>query len=295
MRRLGGLLIALGFLAGCTLSPHDDDVAADDDDASGDDDDATGDDADTGDDDTGDDDTGDDDTTPGDDDDDTTTGPNCVTGSFPGPYTAVPGDPQVKIQLDAVDGVEYSTFHVEFDATPWWGGLQCYNTYYHPPTVIPIYHRMATLQYGNHWCQAGNIFNINMQGPNKNRLNVWVWNVQPGDYGNGCHVYDLVTILDGESMSMPEGDVVPVTIDLDMPSLTMDFQIGSDHYTAPLMADQPLIASASHPLVFILSFDQEPGVHCADENGVEDPGNEQCCWPPSYNWIYEDIAYELCE
>jgi hypothetical protein len=284
------LALGIGCLGACTAAPHDDDATLDDDDATPDDDDATSDDdATAGDDD---DSTGDDDSTTGDDD---TTSPSCVTGSYVGPHSNVPGDPQIKIELPATEGVEYRTFHVEYDVTPWWGGLQCYNTYYHPPTVIPIYHRMATLQYGHHWCQAGNVFNINMQGPNRNQLNVWVWIVQPQDYGNGCHVYDLVTILDGESMSMPEGDLIHVSIDLDLPSLTMSFQIGSDSYSAPLMADQPLIASASHPLVFVLSFDQEPGVHCADENGVEDPANEQCCWPPSYDWAYEDLSYELCE
>lgn len=228
-------------------------------------------------------------------DDDDDTGPTCISGSFPGPHTNVQGAPQFAFEIPAVAGVEYRTFHVEFDTTPWWGDLQCYNTYYHPPTVIPIYHRMATLQYGHHWCQAGNVFNINMQGPNRNQLNVWVWNVEPQDYGNGCHEYDLVDILDGEAMSMPEGDVAHVEIDLDMPNLSMAFQIGADTYDATLLADQPLVASASHPLVFVLSFDQEPGVHCADENGVEDPANEQCCWPPSYDWTYENVAYELCE
>lgn len=231
----------------------------------------------------------------GDDDDDDATEPPCVSGAFPGPHTNIPGNPQFDFEIPAATGVEYSTFHVEFDATPWWGDLQCYNTYYHPPQLIPIYHRMATLQYGHHWCQAGNLFNVNMQGPDRNRVNVWVWNVDPSDYGNGCQDYDLVTILDGGSMSMPGGDLVHVEIDLDMPALTMTMRIGSDTYTAALLADQPLEASASHPLVFVLSFDQEPGVHCADENGVEDPANEQCCWPPSYDWMYEDIAYELCE
>ncbi len=212
---------------------------------------------------------------------------------FGGPFTVVDGTPSFGFELPMQPGVEYTRLEVRFGFDPAdWGG-ECYNPYYDPPKLVPVFHQFLTLRRGVHWCKGGNLGEYALQGPGKDKMVAEVYWRDPPWEGNGCGPEVLpFKIFGGEPTVVPTpGQMNQVELIYDAAGGVIQMTIADQLLNGAPHPDAVLRADEGVPL--ILHFSNSETNECYDAEG--NPSDAAvCCHAPSYGWIFDDIEARLC-
>lgn len=219
--------------------------------------------------------------------------PSCEDLVLGGPFTVTPETPNFSFPLPMTPGVAYSRLEVRFTFDPAdWGGL-CYNPYYQPPKLVPVFHQFMTLRRGEHWCKGGNLGEFALAGPDKNRLIAEVYYQEPPWEGPGCGP-EIVPfeIFGGEHTVFPvQGQANPVELVYDALGGSISMSIAGEVFEGSPHPDAALLATESHPIVLNFSFSESN--ECYDAEG--NPSDQAvCCHAPSFGWSFDAIEVRLC-
>lgn len=220
--------------------------------------------------------------------------PVCEDLVLGGPFTVAPETPNFSFPLPMTPGVAYSRLEVRFTFDPAdWGGM-CYNPYYNPPKLVPVFHQFMTLRRGEHWCKGGNLGEFALAGPDKNRLIAEVYYHDPPWEGPGCGP-EIVPfeIFGGEHTVLPvQGQANPVELVYDAAGGAISMAIAGEVFEGAPHPDAALLATESHPIVLNFSFSESN--ECYDAEG--NPSDQAvCCHAPSFGWTFDAIEVRLCK
>lgn len=227
----------------------------------------------------------------------TTTEPDeldCQELALGGPYTVTAETPAFPFELPMTPGVAYRRLEVRFTFDPAdWGG-QCYNPYYDPPKLVPVFHQLLTLRRGPHWCKGGNLGEFSFQGPDKNRLIAEVWYQDPPWDGPGCgpEITPFAPFGGEHDLAPISGQANPVELIYDADADALQLTIGDLALDGVPHPDAELLAPEGWPLVLTFSF--ENANECYDAAGNQSDA-AVCCHAPSLGWTFDAIAVTLCQ
>lgn len=211
-----------------------------------------------------------------------------------GPFEVTPQTTAHEFPLPLTPEQPYSRLEVELEFTiSDWGG-QCYNPYYDPPKLVPVFHKLLTLQRGAHWCKGGNLAGLELRGPGKDRLNGQVYFKEEPWGGSGCGpAIEPHAIFGGEkNLALAAGETHSLRFVYDASGGEITVELNDQLFVGTPHPAAELLALAGHPLHLVLSF--ENSLECFDAQG--DPQDDAvCCHAPSWGWVYESVSYTLCD
>ncbi|MBK9756690.1 MAG: hypothetical protein IPO88_24955 [Nannocystis sp.] len=222
-----------------------------------------------------------------------TPGELCEALSFGGPFTVTADTPSFAFELPMTPGVEYARLEVRFNFDPAdWGG-ECYNPYYQPPKLVPVFHQFLTIRRGAHWCKGGNIGEYALTGPGKQKLVAEVYWKDPPWQGPGCGPETApFKIFGGEPMVVPTpGQMNPVELIYDAAGAAIQLSIADKLLVGEPHPDARLQADDGYPL--ILHFSNSETLECYDVEGKQSD-TATCCHAPSLGWTFDAIEVKLC-
>lgn len=217
----------------------------------------------------------------------------CETLDFGGPFTVTADTPSFAFELPMTPGVEYARLELRFDFDPAdWGG-ECYNPYYQPPKLVPVFHQFLTIRRGAHWCKGGNIGEFALTGPGKQKLVAEVYWKDPPWQGSGCGPETApFEIFGAEPMVVPTpGQMNPVELIYDAAGATIQLSIADKLLAGEPHPDARLQADDGYPL--ILHFSNSETNECYDAQG-NPSDTATCCHAPSLGWTFDAIEVKLC-
>jgi len=217
----------------------------------------------------------------------------CESIEVGGPFESTMGNPGFAFELPLEPDTPYRRLTVTLDLTPNdWGG-QCYNPYYDPPKLVPVFHNFLVVQRGQHWCKGGNLGGIQLRGPGSNRMigNVYYKEMPWG--GSGCGpAVEPHSIFGGEkNLMIPQGETRAVTYVHDADAGVIDLAIGDAMFSGTPHPESQLLALPGYPLYLTLSRNE--WLECYNAQGEEEPG-AVCCHGPSIGWVYDAVNVEIC-
>lgn len=221
-------------------------------------------------------------------------GSRCVHEVLGGPFEVTPQSTAHEFALPMQPDTPYSRLEVElvFTLTDWGGN--CYNPYYDPPKLVPVFHKLLTLQRGTHWCKGGDLGALELRGPNKNSLNGEVYFKETPWGGSGCGPevtpHAIFGNQPGLQLAAGQTHALRFVYDAALSEITAEFN--GQLFTGTPHPDAQLLAQAGSPLHLVLSF--ENSFECYDAQGDPDD-NAVCCHAPSWGWIYDQVEYTLCD
>ena len=225
------------------------------------------------------------------------TGPvpeDCIGAALGGPFVVADGAPAFAFELPMTPDVDYRRLEVRFAFDPAdWGG-ECYNPYYQPPKLVPVFHQFLTLRRGTHWCKGGNLGEFALNGPGKDKLIAEVYHKDPPWEGAGCGPeVEPFAIFGGEKAATPTpGQMNPVELIYDAVAGTIEMTIAGQAYAGAPHPDASLRAFAGHPVFLVFSNTESHECYDAEGN-MSDAA--VCCHAPSWGWVFDAIEYRLCK
>lgn len=225
------------------------------------------------------------------------TGPvpeDCIEEGLGGPFVVADGAPSFAFELPMTPDVDYRRLEVRFAFDPVdWGG-ECYNPYYQPPKLVPVFHQMLTLRRGAHWCKGGNLGEFALTGPGKDKLTAEVYHKDPPWEGSGCgpEVEPFAIFGAAKTVVPTPGQMNQVELVYDAGAATIEMAIAGQMFTGAPHPDASLRAFAGHPLFLVFSNSESNECYDAEGN-MSDAAT--CCHAPSWGWVFDAIEYRLCK